>query len=158
MPQSSLALTAFGAGMSGMAQQQSGAYQAQIARNNQVIANQNADLAEFKGNQQVGVARERTAQMVGAQVAAGGASGVDVNSGSPLRAQQDTARIGEMDAQTILANAKRSAWGYRVQAQNFGDEAEMASRRGNMGLFSSLIGGASTYADKWQKYVQQGGG
>lgn len=156
MPQSSQLLSAFGSGASAMSNYESGAYQAQVARNNQAIAGQNADLATFRGNQEINNAQQRTAQTIGAQRAGAGASGVDVNSGSPLRAQEDTARIGDVDVQTIRANAARSAWGFRTQAGNFGNEAVLDSARGDEAAFSSLIGGGSNFADKWSKYRQQG--
>lgn len=157
MPQSSQLLSAFGSGTSAGAQYQSGAYTAQVARNNQVTANQNADLALFRGNEQASIAQQRTAQTIGAQRTGAGASGVDVNSGSPERAQEDTARIGAMDVQTIRENAQRSAWGYRVQGENFANEAKLDEARGDMGAFASLIGGGANFAEKWSKYKQQGG-
>lgn len=157
MPQSSQLLSAFGSGTSAMAQYQSGAYTAQVARNNQVTANQNADLALFRGNEQASIAQQRTAQTIGMQRAGAGASGVDANSGSPVRAQEDTARIGAMDVETIRANAQRSAWGFRTQGENFANEAKMDEARGDMGAFASLIGGGSNFAEKWSKYKQQGG-
>ena len=147
-----------GAGISAAGQQQSAEYQAQVARNNQYVADQNADLALFRGRQEVGISRQRTAQMIGAQVAGAGASGVDVNSGSPLRAQQDTARLGEMDAQTIADNAARSAWGLRNQSNSYGAEAQADLALGRMGAMKSLIGGASNFAGKWSAYQQAGVG
>lgn len=157
MPQSSQLLSAFGSGGSAAASAESGSYQAQVARNNQSIANSNADLAVIKGGQQVDISQQRTAQTIGAQRAGAGASGVDVNSGSPLRAQEDTARIGAMDAQTIQNNAARSAWGFKTQATNFGNEAAIDSAKGDQGAIASLIGGGANFADKWSKYKQQGG-
>lgn len=158
MPQSSQLLSAFGSGASAASNYESGSYQAQVARNNQVIGNSNADLATFRGNQEINNAQQRTVQMIGAQRAGAGASGVDVNSGSPLRAQEDTARLGAMDVQTIRDNAARSAWGFRTQAQNFGNEGKLDTARGDEGAFASLIGGGANFADKWSKYRQQGYG
>ena len=156
MPQSSQLISAFQGGSGAMAQYQSGAYTAQVARNNQVTANDNANLATFKGEQQVGIAQQRTAQTIGAQRAGAGASGVDVNSGSPVRGQEDTARIGAMDVQTIRANAARSAWGFRTQGENFANEAKLDEARGDMGALSSLIGGGANFAEKWDNYRKHG--
>jgi hypothetical protein len=61
-----------------------------------------------------------------------------------------------MDVQTIKQNAARSAWGYQVQAENFGQEAKMDTAKGYEGLFSPLIGGAGQFADKRAKYQEQG--
>ena len=156
MPQSSQLISAFGSGANSGASLASGNYNAQVARNNQTVANANADLALYKGTQAVGVSRQRTAQLEGAERAGFGSSGVDVNSGSALRTQMDTARIGEIDAQTITANAERSAWGFRQQADSFGAQASLERARGVQGAFASLISGGGDFAEKWSKYKQQG--
>lgn len=141
-----------GMGMSAMSSYESGQYQAQVARNNQQIANQNADLALFKGNQMADISQQRTAQTIGQQRAGAGASGVDVNTGSPLRDQMDTARIGAMDVGTIRANAQRAAWGQNVAAENFANEGKLDEAKGDFGAIGSLIGNGQTFANKWQQY------
>lgn len=157
-PGSSGVLGGIGAGMSAVASYASGQYNATVARNNQQIANQNADLAIFKGNAAEQQSRQRTAQTIGTERAVMGASGFDVNSGTNLRTQADTARIGAIDAQTIADNAARSAWGYRTQAGNFGAQADLDRAQGTFGAMQSLIGGGSNFADKWSKWTSQGVG
>lgn len=150
---------AFGSSAQGRAASDAAAYQAAVARNNQTIAEQNAQLAEQKGRQEEAAKREQTAQMMGSLRARAAGSGVDVNSGSPLNLQEDVARLGELDALTIRNNAARSAYGYRTQGADFGAQAGLldvqaqnARKAGNIGAFSSIIGGASGVADKWLKF------
>ena len=153
---SSSVLGAAGAGLQGAASLESGMYRAQVARNNQVIANENANFAVTRGNEQAMVSQLRTGQVEGAQRAGFGASGVDVNSGSALRTQQDTARVGEIDATTIANNAKRSAWGYTNQGRNFAAEGSLDEMTGAAGAMRSLVGGASDFASKWSQWQSAG--
>lgn len=156
-------VSAYSAYEQGQSQKASMAYQAQVAKNNQAIADQYAQMELAKGRQMEETKRLATAQQEGAIRAAAGASGLDPNSGSPVRLQEDTARVGEEDALTIRANAARAAYGYRVQGLNYGAQAgldEMASadaaRGGALGAFSSILGGASSTADKWARFKQSG--
>lgn len=170
MPQSASAFSAYGsttqgassvlgiagAGLQASASLESGLYRAQVARNNQVIANENAQFATFRGQQGAEQSELRTGQIEGAQRAGFGASGVDVNSGSAVRTLSDTARIGEMDAATIMNNAKRSAWGYGQQSRDFGADSELDTMTGAAGAVRSLVGGASDFASKWSQWQTAG--
>jgi hypothetical protein len=128
-------------------------YQAQLARNNQQVAEGYAQRALQQGQVDAQNQRLKTAAVLGSQRAALASQGGDVDSGSPLDIQTDTARAGEYDAQTIGNNAALKAYGYRVQAANAGGEANlddfkaantMASLPYSIG--SSLLGGAKSLA------------
>lgn len=78
-----------------------------------------------------------------------------------MRTQADTAKIGEIDAQTIRANAARAGYNYRVQNVNFENEATMkamaganAFEAGKLGAFASLVSGASSVGAKWAQFKQ----
>lgn len=155
----SAVIGAVGAYRQGEAQAQQARYQAAVARNNQIIAQQNAQLAKQQGAVKEQMEREKTAQTLGKQRAALAASGVTLDSGSPLRLQEDTARLGETDALTIRNNAARQAYGFQSQASDYGAQAgvdessaENASTAGMFGVASSLIGGASSVSEKWAMY------
>lgn len=159
MAGASLAMTAAGTAMSiaGGAQQagaQAGmaSYQAQVARNNQMVAEWNARRALQQGQVDEQNQRSKSAAMLGAQRAALASQGGDVNSGSPLDIQADTARAGEYDAQTIRNNAAVRAYGYRVQGANAAgadanlDDFKAANAMAGLpyGIGSSLLGGAKS--------------
>ena len=93
-------------------------YQAQVARNNQMIADSYAQRALQQGKVDEQNQRLKTASALGTQRAALASQGADVDSGSPLDLQADTARTGEYNAQAIRNNAAAKAYGYRVQAFN----------------------------------------
>lgn len=80
-----------------------------------------------------------TKRLVGSQRAALGAQGIDVNRDSALDVQADTMAMGELDALTIRNNAVREAWGYEVQAANYGNQAILAGRAGRTAFEGSLL-------------------
>jgi hypothetical protein len=107
-------------GMNEQAAAQAGmaGYQAQVARNNQTIADGYAQRALQQGQVDEQNQRFKSAAALGSQRASLASQGGDVDSGSPLDLQADTARMGEFDAQAIRNNAALKAYGYRVQAYN----------------------------------------
>jgi hypothetical protein len=159
----SAGVSAYGAAESSAAQSQAANYQAQVALNNQKIADQNAQFALQQGAQEEAAKRQQSAQVISEQRAITAAAGIDPNQGSSMRIQGDTAALGELDAQTIRNNAARTAWGFQTQGANFGGQAALlqsqasdASSAGALGAFSSLIGGASSVANKWTTFNSQG--
>ena len=128
-------------------------YQAQMARNNQMIAEGYAQRALQQGQVDEQNQRLKSAGLLGSQRAALASQGGDVDSGSPLDIQADTARAGEYDAQTIRNNAALKAYGYRVQAANTGAEANLDDLKAAnttaalpFGIGSSLLGGVRNTA------------
>lgn len=101
-------------------------YQAQVARNNQMIAEGYARRALQQGQVDEQNRRLKTAAALGSQRASLASQGGDVDSGSPLDLQADTARLGEYDAQAIRSNAALKAYGYRVQGYNDAADAGRA--------------------------------
>lgn len=147
----------------GIAQKQQADYSAQVARNNDLLAKQYAKAELEKGQVAEDNKRQETAQRVAMVRAYGAANGLDVNSGTPLDLQADTARLGELDALTIRNNAARNAYGYEVQGINFQNSAKLddsrgayAQQAGQLGMFSSIIGGASSVSGKWNGMKNSG--
>jgi hypothetical protein len=94
------------------AQQDAAKYQAAVARNNQIVAQQNAGYAAQAGAVEAQARDRRNAAVAGSILAGQGASGIDV--------------------------------------------ASNAGTAGTIGGFSSLLGGANSFADKWMKYQNVG--
>lgn len=131
-------------------------YMAQVARRNQMLMEENARRAEEQGRVAEETQRLKTASLIGSQRAALASQGGDVNSGSPLDIQTDTARAGEFDALTIRHNSTLQAYGFRLQGVGAGASAgnyEIAAANATsslpFGIGSSLLGGASSIAGKW---------
>lgn len=92
---------------------------------NATISDFNARMSEAKAKDALYRARETEKQFgmgiraeIGAQRASYGAQGIDVNLGSALDVQTDTAYQGALDALTIRVNGAREAWGFQVEAAN----------------------------------------
>ncbi|MET1025620.1 MAG: hypothetical protein ABWY00_00525 [Dongiaceae bacterium] len=151
-------VSAVGAVQQGQAQSQQAKYNAAVARNNQVIANQNADDALKRGEVDETEQRKKTQLMLGQQRAGFAAQGADLGSGSVLDILGDTAATGELDALTIRGNAQREARQYLVQGNDLsaeatlkGMEARQARTAGYFDMTSSLLGGVSKGASMYGK-------
>ena len=154
----SLALTAFStvqgamaAKAEGKAQQQMYNYQAAVDRNNAKIAEWQAKDAEQRGTEEERRRRILTGQQKGSQRVAFAANGIDLGSDNVAETLADTNMIGEMDALTIRSNAKREAYGYRVQGANYEASAvnnqfagKNARTAGNTKAMSTILGGTAT--------------
>ncbi len=169
----SLGMGAVGTGLSFMgqmgqqqAQQQAASagqaqaiYQAQVARQNQELANRQAADALQRGQVAEQSRRYQTRQQIGQQTAAFAAQGTDLE-GSPLDILGDTAAAGELDAITIRSNAAREAYGYQVQGLGYGNQSILESTRAAnsvytpnyLGAGASLLGGVSTLGEKWSRF------
>jgi len=122
-------------------------YQAQVARNQQTMAEWNAQRALQQGGADEQRQRTRTAELMGAQRAALAGQGGDINSGSAIDLLGDTARAGELDARTIRSNAGLRAYDARVEGYRAGANAGSYEMRGAnamaglpFGIGSSLLG------------------
>lgn len=140
-----------GTGMNMMQQYGQGKYEEQLARNNAIIQERMANDALKRGEDEERKHREQVAQFASAQKAKMGASGVIISDGSALRTLEDTAYMGELDALTIRNNAEREAYGYRVNAQNFRDDARMTRRSRNWEMADTILTGGTKVAGNWSK-------
>lgn len=133
------------------------------ARTKRTELNLQADLSEIaargelrRGERAEQQLRLQTAWTKGAQRAALAANGVDLSSTSAAEILTSTDVMGEIDAETIQANALRAAWGHRAQG-----EMSRASARGISPLLSAgstLLGGATQAATSWYMLNKVGAG
>lgn len=157
-------VSAYGSIQSSNASSASSQYQAQVSANNAKIADQNAEYAKAAGERQVNQQQFKTAALVGSIKAQQASEGLDVNSGSNLDVQSSAKELGELDAITVRNAAARQAYGY--QAQSMSDVAQgqlqeaKASSDSTAGLFgatSSVLGGVSSSANTYAKFLQASG-
>lgn len=137
------------------------AAEAEIARINAASAENAARSALMAGNREQMRSRLATAQLKSKQQASLAANGVDLGEGSAARMIAETDILGEIDANTIAANAVQAAWGYRTQVTNFRNEA--ATRSAQSGAISPWMTGASSLltsagqvAGQWYTLGQMG--
>lgn len=144
-------ISAVGGVVSGQASQAAANYRGQVARNNAIYTLQ-------KGQVEAQAQGFKTGALQGKQLAAFGASGLEVNSGSHIDVQASTAEMGKLDELTILNNAANRALGLQTEAQLDEATGKAAATEGKLKGFGSLISTASSVSDKWLGYQQRGWG
>ncbi len=156
-------LGAFGASNTASATADSYNYKAAVASNNAIIAKRNADAATAAGG--IGAQNNdlKTKNMVGTQLVTQAANGLDVGSGTNVNVRQSAEDLGHLDTLTILNNAAKNSAGFKAQGMNFEAEsgldkasAENAKTAGEYDVAKSLLGGASSFSDKWAGYSRAG--
>lgn len=159
----SMMMASDAASASADARVQSAQYQAAVAANNAKISEQNATYAIQKGDQQAQIRMIQRGQQMGSARAAMAASGVRLDSGSPLNVQGDIAAIGHFDVETIRNNALREAYGYRVTGLGYTAssglntmQAGYENTAGKMGVMTSLVSGAASVSDKFLRMRAEG--
>lgn len=137
-------------------------FQANLGDINARINETQAQQTLLAGQREEQKSRIATANLKGTQRASLAANGVDLGVGSAAQILTSTDVMGEIDAETIQANAIKSAWGYRTQGAN--QKAQATSSRAAAGAISpdsaftsSLIGGAGQVASSWYQYNKLGG-
>jgi hypothetical protein len=164
----SIASSVLGTGISVMGQMQQAEaaanaanYQAAVARNNQILANQRAAQIDAEGKIAADKKRQDAARLAGRQRAVLAGNGVLVDVGSALDITSDTAAYGELDALNTKYNYDNQAYNARAQGVNFGSEAAMADYRASssdatLAVAGSLLSGAGSVADKWYRFRKEG--
>lgn len=162
-----MGMAAYGSVQESKAQQEQLDYQAavdrnnaQIAQNNQIMSERQAADAEKRGEVDAKNHMLKVAQLKGSQMTAMAANGLALGEGSPLSLLEDTQFMGEYDAGTIRNNASRDAWGYKVGAGNYGNQAsdlmtsagfsESKSKAIKPGL-NALTSAAGSVSSNWTK-------
>lgn len=113
-----LGLTAVGGYQQYQAQRANADYQEQVGERNAEVGRRQAAQERDIGNIDEERHLRKVRQMLGAQRAQQAANGLDINTGSALDLQAETAGFGAADASTIRSNALRRAWGLEVGAVN----------------------------------------
>lgn len=153
----SIATGVAGSVMQGVASAQSADYMAQVARHNDLIAQQNANMALEQGQIHEEAEREQTGAQIGGERAAFGAMGVDPNSGSALDVRTSAAELGELNTQTIKYNTHVQAWNDINQANAYGAQSQLYSAQAGFDSMNSILGGASSVSNKWLNWQMYGG-
>jgi hypothetical protein len=153
-----------GAQQQASAQAASANYQAAVARNNAIIQQQNAQQAVQVGRAAAQAKDLENAQQMGAIVAAEGASGIDLGTGSPTQVRSGQQQVGRLNTLNIMQKAMNEARGFNVAAMSDTAQAQLdtmqARQAQTAGMFQaagSLLGGATSFADKWIRFQMPGG-
>lgn len=147
----------------GEAQAQAASYQAQVQRNNEIVARNNAAYSAQAGAVRAQAQDFKNRAVLGSIEATQGASGIDLGSDTSEDVRRSARQVARLDTETLYNNALLTANQSLTQASNFAAEAGLsdfeasnARRAGMMKGFGSLIGGASSFASKWSKFQNVG--
>lgn len=149
---------AVGADFSAKAQSDSYMFKAGIANLNKTIAEQNAAWATNAGGIKASNFGLKAAQEIAETKVRQSGSGIDITSGSSAAVRETQGDVARFEQGIIRADARHTAYGYEMDAQKFAAEgsldvasAENARKAGQLGVLSSILGGASSVADKWSQ-------
>jgi predicted ribonuclease toxin of YeeF-YezG toxin-antitoxin module len=135
--------------ISGIGESNMAGYQAEVARLNQSIAEENAAQTTGAGNVSAEESLMRTGQQVGAAKAGEAAKGIDVNTGSALDVQDSIREAGRINATQIRQNARMAAYGQQVQASADQAQGNILERESQLAVPQSLISGGANLGSKW---------
>lgn len=147
-------MSAFAAFAGASGQQSNLRSQANFNDLNAKLSETTAESALAAGQRQQQQSMLQTANLKSAQQARFAANGVDLGEGSAARTIASTDIMGQIDSNTIAANAVRSAWGYRTQATNYANTADTERASADtinptLSGATSLIGSAGSVASNW---------
>lgn len=154
---------AVGSIMSAMSAMAMADYQKKVSDNNAKIASMAAQAESLRGSEQAHQQDLKNKALRGQQRAAYGAAGVDMNEGSPLDAQESSAVLGRMDTLNVKHNSEQKRVALLNQSSQFTAEGQLAGMKGEssmlagfIGAGQSILGGITSYNDRWSNYKAAG--
>ena len=150
----STALSATGAVIGGLQAQQQGKYASRVATANARAADDQARDAIDRGKIEAQQHWRRVAETKGAQQAALAAGNVDTSFGSARSLAEDTAMIGNEDADALYRNTFNEVRGFDSNAVNYRSQAQASRMEGNGKLVGSLFGAGSTILGGATQYAK----
>lgn len=156
LPVLAIGLQAVGTLFQGFSAMRAANYQAKVAQNNAIIAQQRADAARHKGVIDAETQDLKSRQVLGQQIAQQGASGIDISGRSFEDQRAGSRSLAALDRITTYNNAEQTANGFEVKKTEYLAEAEAKRAAGQSALFGSLLGVAGTVGPKWANYQKTG--
>lgn len=100
-------------------------YQAAVADMNKEIAEGNSKYSRAVGDVEAQQAGMKAHAELGEMIASQGASGISVNSGSSVKVRESMIEIGSYSQDIIRSSAAKKAYGYDVEAMQYGAQADI---------------------------------
>jgi len=135
---------AAGSVVSGIGQKQVLDYQASVADQNARLAEDQARDSIQNTNLEAHRRYRELGQTKGAQTAAMAANGIDLNFGSAVDVQRDTAAIGAEDLAQIYKGGNERTRGFEINAFNYRSDAQASRARGSGALIGGIFDGLGT--------------
>lgn len=140
-----------GAGAAATGTLMQGQSQAMASEYNADVARQNAAISAQQGQAAVEAQQRNSARTIGAMTAAYGASGVQVDSGSPMDVLADASRMAVLDKLTTQHN-------YALRGLGYSQQANLADMNAESATTSSILGAAGQMAGGYGSYLKMSGG
>lgn len=144
---------AIGAIQAGRAEAEAAAYRAEVARRNQQLANDNAVRIQQTAQVETEALEAENRGKIGEIIAAQSGSGLSLGGKSQLLTRKSAYSLARLDAKTLRQRGDLSSFNSRVDAANYGSEAQLfelqaknARKAGMLNAFSSLIGSAKGFS------------
>ena len=148
-----LGLSAYGSYQQSKATKDAYAQQADVERQNKVLAEYQAKDALVRGELAIQSHRRQVKQLKGSQIASMAARGLDLGGGTAADVLASTDIMAEFDEDTIQTNAEKEAEGFRMMGKNYaGNAALLAGRSGRENPLLSGVSSLLTNADKVAEY------
>lgn len=135
-------LTAIGTGLGVAGSLSSASYQRQVAKNNEIIARQNAQQAIAESRLAAKQGDEAALLERGALTAQMGASGLSLGMGSSLLRSRALQRTIDQNRRATIYAGETESVNFLNQAQEFRGQGQAAMVQGVLGAGESLISGA----------------
>lgn len=135
----SLVMTAMAGAASAYGMYQQGQSEKNIAEYNAKVAENEKQKVLTRSRVLESEERQKAMEMQSQQKAALAAQGVDVHSGTALKLQTDTGRIGEMNVMRIRQNSEDQASSLQEQANLSRFQGQSAASQGTMGAIATGI-------------------
>lgn len=135
-----------------------GDYQQSIFNINARFSELQGEDAIRRGDKEATKIKRQAKQLIGKQRATLAAQGIELDEGTALAIQEDTAELGAADAMTVRNNAWREAWGYRAQALDLRSQGRLAKLGSRNRAANSLLSGGLGALDKLRQGGSLGGG
>jgi|GEM_PF-2661787 len=132
--------------MGGIASSNAADYQAQIARNNAVVAQQNAQWTSQAGTIQATNVGLKSREEIAQYKAGTAAKGIDVNTGSVKDVEAGATQNANTNVQTTQSNAEKQAYGYITQQKSYLDQASALESQASFDIFGGILGAAGSLA------------
>lgn len=145
------------AAVTGISAIQQGNYQAAVARNNAMIADQNAAAAAEAAQIEQARSDREYAGLLGQQLSVGGASGLDLNSASLRRGRMLTRRTRGEAARDIMGQGRQQIMGFQQDSANFRAQGIAARRQGIVTAIGAGLGAAGDIMHQGSLLRRSGG-
>jgi hypothetical protein len=130
-----------GAGVSAYSAYAAGENAEEAAKANEENAKARAKIALQNGAQEAAEKKDKARRIASQQAEGAAASGLRIDSGTPLALLTETAGLGEYDARVIRMNAERQAYGLRAEADIYGMQGRAAASAGKLNAAGTFLGG-----------------